>query len=42
MIASPLSIDLMMKITENPLQFVATLRFFTSALTGPLTNADRH
>jgi hypothetical protein len=40
MIASPLSI--MMKIPENPLQFVATLRFFTLAMTGPLTNADRH
>jgi hypothetical protein len=37
-----LSIDLMMKSVKNPLQFIATLRFFTLAPTGPLTNADLH
>jgi hypothetical protein len=31
-----------MKSVENPLQFVATLRFFTLAPIGPLINADHH
>jgi hypothetical protein len=34
-------IYLMMKIAENLLQFVMTLRFFTLAPTGPLANVDR-
>jgi hypothetical protein len=33
-------IDLITKITENSLQFVANLCFFTLASTGPLANAD--
>jgi hypothetical protein len=33
--------DIMMKITENPPQFLANLRFSTLALTGPMANADR-
>jgi hypothetical protein len=37
-----LSISLMMNSAENPLQFVATLRFFTLAPIGPLINADHH
>jgi hypothetical protein len=41
MTVSLLSINLMTKIIENPLQFVMTLRFFTLAPTGPLANADR-
>jgi hypothetical protein len=32
----------MMKSAENPLQFVATLYFFTLAPTGPLRNADHY
>jgi hypothetical protein len=32
--------DLMTRITENPLQFLANLRFSTLALTGPMANAD--
>jgi hypothetical protein len=31
----------MMKSAENPLQFTVTLRFFTFAQIGPLTNANR-
>jgi hypothetical protein len=37
-----LSIDLLMKSGGNPLQSVVTLRFFTLALIGPLTNAGHH
>jgi hypothetical protein len=37
-----LSIGLMMKSAKNPLQFVVTLRFFTLAPIGPLTNANHH
>jgi hypothetical protein len=32
----------MMKSAENPLQFVATLHFFTLTSIGPLTNDDHH
>jgi hypothetical protein len=36
-----LSIGLMMKSAENPLQFTVTLYFFNLAQIGPMTNADR-
>jgi hypothetical protein len=32
----------MMKSAKNPLQFVATLCFFTLTPIDPLTNADHH
>jgi hypothetical protein len=35
-----LSIDFMMKVAENPLELITTLRFFTLAPTGPLATAD--
>jgi hypothetical protein len=37
-----LSIDLLVKSAENPLQSIVTLRFFTLAMIGPLTNVDHH
>jgi hypothetical protein len=37
-----LSINLLTKSAENPLQSIATLHFFTLAPIGPLTNVDHH